>query len=46
MQPNANPTWDAKYHIKMGLSMLHDSAPLELLACKDKGCQWWAFLTM
>ena len=37
MQPNANPTWDAKYHIKMGLSMLHDSAPLELLACKDKG---------
>ena len=37
MQPNANPTWDAKYHIKMGLSMLHDSAPLEALGLQRQG---------
>ena len=37
MLQNANCHFDSQAHICKALSMLHDSAPLELLACKDKG---------
>ena len=37
MLQNANCYFDSQAHICKALSMLHDSAPLELLACKDKG---------
>ena len=37
MLQNANCHFDSQAHICKALSMLHDSAPLELFACKDKG---------
>lgn len=37
MLQNANCHFDSQAHICKALSMLHDSAPMELFACKDKG---------
>ena len=37
MLQNVNCQFDSQAHIGKALSMLHDSAPLELFACKDKG---------
>lgn len=37
MLQNVNCQFDSQAHIGKALSMLHDSAPFELLACKDKG---------
>lgn len=37
MLKNANRQFGSQAHIGKALSMLHDSAPMELLACKDKG---------